>query len=188
MCIVDFKLSFDYFKNWQVEVKLAAFIFKTNTTDAIMESWHFSAMLTLCRFWHSSLKILHFCSACHLGVKCLSKVRGGIPSKMVLFAQDKLPSSHSPMSWVWSACLPKIFNFFFRYMYVYVCLCEFVCTVCVQCLWRPDKGIGAIGAEVTGGFEHYHMDTGNLTEPWSVRAGTTSNHCCLFSLNFAYFH
>lgn len=35
------KLSFDYFKNWQVEVKLAAFIFKTNTTDAIMEKLAF---------------------------------------------------------------------------------------------------------------------------------------------------
>lgn len=43
-------------------------------------------------------------------------------------------------------------------MNVYVCLYEFVCTLCVQCLWRPDKGIGAIGTEVTGGFDQYHMD------------------------------
>lgn len=61
-------------------------------------------------------------------------------------------------------------------MYVYVCLCEFVCTLCVQCLWRPDKGIGAVGTEVTGGFDQYHMDTGNLIEPWSVRAASTFNH------------
>lgn len=62
--IVDFKLSFDYFKNWQVEVKLAAFIFKTSAADAITEQLMFlgyANTLQVLDQWVKNSSLLRWC-------------------------------------------------------------------------------------------------------------------------------
>lgn len=51
---------------------------------------------------------------------------------------------------------------FFIYYFYFICVCvlpAYICTVCVQCLWRPEEGIGYCGTglndscELTGGCE-----------------------------------
>lgn len=127
------------------------------------KSWSFSAMATLRRVWHNRLRSLFVFLCLPFGSQVpvhLSEARWRCFWGGVVCTQRSWNCLCLIFLWVECGLLAFLLKIliclilmWFLFMSLHVCLCELVFTLCVQCLWMPDKGVGAIGAGVTGGFD-----------------------------------